>query len=151
MLFEHGGQGCQHVAVKLVEWQIAWRLIIGEAVVSFPVVRASAAGIGPTKTFINVVGGEGGGRPIVAVGAGFGVDEKAVKQTEALRKRMMIGRHDLPRTVRPLRSDGASENCKLRLSIRGAAIAGCFCVTKHLIVRAILLDDVNDVLDGAWS
>src|SRR2546429_6086745 len=63
----------------------------------------------------------------------------------------MIGRHRWGRAVRPLRCGATSENSKLGLSIRGVPIARCLHVAKHLIVGAILLDNVDDVFDGDLS
>src|SRR5260370_3757744 len=103
MLFEQVRQRCQHVTVELVYLQIARWLILREAVRTFKIVRASPVGIVPAERFVHVIGGERGRRPVVSVGAGLGIHEEAVKQTETLRKSMMIRRHGLPRAVGPLR------------------------------------------------
>ncbi len=149
MLFEQVRQRCQHIAVELVYLQIAWWLVIRQPVKSFPVIRATSVRIFPAEPFVHVIRRECGRRPVVSVGAGLGIHEEPVKQTESSRKGTMVWRHHLPRAVRPLRSGSAPENCKIGLSIRGVPIARCLHVAKNLVVGAILLDDVDHVLDGA--
>src|SRR5207244_5078148 len=72
-------------------------------------------------------------------------------QTETLRQRVMIGRNDLARTIGTLRGGAVSENGKSRFAVGSVSVAGSFYVAENLIVGAIFLDDVNDVLDRAWS
>ena len=87
----------------------------------------------------------------MAVGAGFGVDEEAVKEPEALRERVMIGSNYLRRAIGAPCRFAIAKNRKGRLAIGGMAVTGSFHVSKHLIVGAVFLDDVNNVLDGAFA
>src|SRR3989442_7637839 len=117
MLLQQIRQRCQDIALELAYFQISRRLVIRQSVKSLPVVRASSVRIFPAETFVNVIRRERGRRPIVSVGARFGIHEKPVEQTESLRQRMVIGSYPLGRTVRPLRCGDTSDNSKLELSI----------------------------------
>ena len=151
MLLQQIRQRCQYIAFELAYFQISRRLVIWQPVKSLPVIRASSVRVFPAETFVNVVRRERGRSPIVSIRTRFGIHEEPVEQTESLRQRMMIGSHHLGRAVRPLRCGATSENSKLGLSIRGVPIARCLHVAKHLIVGAILLDNVDDVFDGDLS
>src|SRR5467141_2667190 len=149
MPFEQVRQRCQHIAVELVYLQIAWWLVIRQPVKSFPVIGAASVRIFPAKSLVDVVRRECGRSPVVSSWARLGIHEESVKQTESLRKSTMVWRHHLLRSVRPLRSGATPENCKIGFSIRGVPIARCLHVSKNLVVGAILLDDVDHVLDRA--
>ena len=151
MRFEEIRQGGQHIALEFSDLQITRWLVIRQPVVTFPVVGAATVGILPAESFVDVVGGERGGGPVVSVRAGFGIDEEAVKQTETLRERTVVGRHGLPRAVRPLRGNATAENGQGGLAIGGVPIAGSFHIAEHLIIGTILLDDVDHVLDRTGS
>src|SRR5260370_27395016 len=139
MRFEHIRKSCQYIAVELVDLQIAWRLVIRQPVIAFKIVRASSVGIVPAKFLVHVIVREGSSGPVVAVGAGFGIYEEAVKQAEALRQGMMIGRHRLRRPVRPLRGCTVAENGEGGLTIRGGSVAVCFPVATDRVVCAVFL------------
>ena len=85
------------------------------------------------------------------VGAGFGVHEKAVEEAKPLRERVMIGRNRLRRAIVPTRGVAIPKYCKRRLAVGSVAVTRRFHVAEHLVVGAILLDDVDHVLDGALA
>ena len=87
----------------------------------------------------------------MAIRAGLGIHKKSVKQTESLRQRMMIGSHHLLCSKRPSRGVAVPENRNIGFPVRNLPIARCFHVAKHLIIGAILLDDVDDVFDRALA
>src|SRR5260370_30796812 len=64
---------------------------------------------------------------------------------------MMIRSHGLTRAIGPLRRSATPENCKIGLPIGGVSVARCLHVAKNLVVRTILLDDINDVFDRALA
>src|SRR5216684_5255278 len=151
MLFQEVRQGGQNIAIELLDLQITGGLVVRQAVIAFEIVSASAVGIVPAERLVHVISRERSGRPVVSVGAGFGIHEETIEQTEAVRQRVMIGGHDLPRAIRTLRGSVISEDRKAGLSIGGISVAGRFHIAKHLIVGAIFLDDIDDVLDRAVS
>src|SRR5438477_3236938 len=150
MFFQKIRQCGERVAVELAQFQISRRLVIGKPVVTFPIISAAAVGILPAESFVDVVGGEGGGGPVVPVGTGFRIYKETVKQTETLRQRVMIGRNDLARTIGTLRGDAISKNGKSRFAVGSVSVAGSFHVAENMIVGAIFLDDVTEVLNRAW-
>src|SRR5205085_4157132 len=95
--------------------------------------------------------GGGSGGPVGAVGAGFGVDEEAVEEAEALRERVMIGSNYLRCAIGAPCRFAIAKNRKGRFAIGGMAVTGSFHVSKHLIVGAVFLDDVSNVLDGSFA
>ena len=95
------------------------------------VVQRAAVGVVGRPHLLEVVVGERGGRPVVAVGADVRVLEEAVEHAEALRERVLVGR------------DVRAEQHELRIAV------GARDVAEHLIVRAVLLDHVDDVADRA--
>ena len=78
---------------------------------------------------LDVVGRVGRHRPVVPVGAHLGVDEEPVEQSEPLGERVMIRRH------------GARKEHQRRIAVALRDVA------EHLIVRAVLLEDVDHVLE----
>ena len=79
---------------------------------------------------LDVVGGVGGVGPLVAVGAHFAVAVEVVEQHELLGDGVVVGR------------DLAAEQAQARVAVALGDIA------EDLVVGAVLLDDVDDVLDG---
>src|SRR5437763_825347 len=137
--------------MELIEQQFTRRLVIRQAIVPFKVICAPAVGVVPAKSLVHVIIRECCGRPVVPVGAGFGVHEKTIEHAETLCQRMMIGRHRLRRAVWPPCSIAVSENREGWLAIRRVAIPRHFYVAEHLVVCTIFLDDVDDVLYGPVS
>src|SRR2546430_17385618 len=84
MFFQKIRQCGERVSVELAQFQISRRLVIGKTVVTFPIISTATVGILPSESFVHVVG-EGGGGPVVPVGAGFRIHEETVEQTGMLR------------------------------------------------------------------
>src|SRR2546430_1385671 len=80
---------------------------------------------------LDEIGGIGGHGPLVAIGADFALDVKVVKQHKVARQLVVVG------------SDALVEQAKARVAVAFGQVA------EDLIVGAILLDDVNAILDRA--
>src|SRR5207253_2485953 len=147
MLFQQVREGIQYVTVKLTDVQFAGRLVIRQPVISFPVVSASAVGILPTEPLIHIIGREGCRRPVMAIRAGLGIHKKSVKQTEALRQRMMIGSHRLLRARRPSRGVAVPENDRAAVL---PTLSVFFLLGRKLCVRWIRREPAVADPHGGW-
>ncbi len=99
------------------------------AVHALVVVRAAARRVVGRHRLLEIVGRVRGHRPVVAVGAHFGVHEEAVEQPEPVGERVMVHR------------DGSREEHEARIPVALRVVA------EHLIVGAVFLDDVDHVLE----
>ena len=97
-----------------------------------PLRRIGHAAVAPVRQrpgALDEIGGVGTHRPFVSIGADFAVHVEIVQEHELARQRVVIGRHAL------------GEKAKLRLAVALGNVA------ENLVVGAVLLDDVDDVLD----
>ena len=123
---------------------VAQRLAVGEGVVPdeaggrigqrvhvvvFHAVRVAAREAG--EGAFHVVGGEGGVGPLMAVGAEDAGAVGVVEQHELAGQLVLVGR------------DALAEDAEGRVAV------ALFHVAQHLVVGAVLLDDVDDVLEDA--
>src|SRR5262245_22815074 len=129
-------------------WQLGRRLIVWQAVESFEIVGAAAAGVIPAICLVYIVARKRGSRPVVAVGGSLRVHKEPVEQAKSQRECMMIRRDLLRRTRGASGSFAGSKDGKAGVSVGGLPIAGLGNVAEYLIVSAVLFDDVDDVLDG---
>ena len=97
---------------------------------AFVIVASPAAGVVGGNGLLEIVGGIGRHGPVVPVWAHLGVHEETVKQSKALRQRVMVGR------------DGSRKEGE-----RCVAVA-LWHVAKHLVVRTVFLDDVDHMPNG---
>ena len=111
-----------HVVVIVVLHAVAVRALV--------IVRPAATRVVARDRPFGIVGHVGSHAPLVAVGTHFGVHEKAVVQPKTLGERMMIRR---PR---------AREKQQRRVAVAAGKVG------EHLVVRAVLLHDVEHMLDG---
>ncbi len=93
------------------------------------VVRAPARGVVGHPVLHDVVRDGAGRGPEVPVDRGLGVRVDVVEQPEALGERVLVGRV------------GLAEQRQLRVAVAPGFVA------HHLVVAAVLLDDVEDVAD----
>ena len=119
----------------------------GQAIEAFVIVRAPAARIVPPIRLVHEIGREGRGRPVVSIGARFRVDEETIQQAEAERQRPMIRGDVLRRSSRGARGLSGAEDRQVRVAIGPRTVARLLQIAEDLIVGAILLDDIDDVLD----
>ncbi len=101
------------------------------ALAALVVVVAAARGVRVRPHALHVSGRDGGARPVVPVGADVGIDVEVVQQHELARQPVVVRRHFF------------SEQREGRIAVADAEI------TEHLVIGAVLLDDVDDVADGA--
>ena len=94
------------------------------------VVATAAIRVEARDDLLDVVGGVGGGAPLVAVAAHLAVDEESIPHAKALGERMGVGRHDAGEVEQRAVGVGPGQ------------------VAEHLIERAILPDDVDHVAEG---
>ena len=94
-------------------------------------------GIRSHPSALLVVGGDGGVAPTMAVHADLAVAEQIVEQHIFPGEAMLVGGDLLP-------VDG-----EVRVAVAGPLPRGVFEVAEHLVVGAILLDDVEHVFDRA--
>ena len=102
---------------------------IGALVVVRPTTRRIVRG----NRFLRVVGGVGCHAPVVPIRAHFGIYKKPVEDSKALGERMVIRGHVARKEQQ-----------------RGITI-GLRQIAEYLVVRAILLDHIEDVFDRRQS
>ena len=90
---------------------------------------AAIAAIAQRPDPLDEVGGIGPHRPFVAVGADLALDVEVVEQHELADQGVVVGR------------DRLGEQAEVRLAVALGHVA------EDLVVGAVLLDDVDDVLD----
>src|ERR1019366_1225549 len=95
----------------------------------FEIEEVTAAGVHAGPHLLHVIGGDGGGGPVLAVGGDIAVDVEIVEQDEFARQFVQVGGDVFPEEDQ-----------------RGVAVA-LFHVAQHLVVGAVFLDDVDDVLN----
>ena len=91
--------------------------------------NAAVAAIAQRPDPLDEVGGIGAHRPFVAVGADLAVDVEVVEQHELAGQGVMVGR------------DRLGEQAEVRVAVAFGHVA------EDLVVGAVLLDDVDDILD----
>ncbi len=115
---------------------LRWRRKIPERIAlpatTFAEIDAAALSVVGRPDLFDGVGRVRARREGMAVVADFGVDVEVVEQDELANERVRIGRHVL------------AEQRQVRIAVALGNVA------EHLVVGAILADDVEDVLDGRW-
>ena len=105
---------------RLIGWLLAFVIVF---------IAPLRIAVGPHA--LGVIGRNGGGRPVVAIGADIGIHIEVVEQDEIMRQLMQIRRHLFAKHDQ-----------------RGIAIAFLH-IAQHLIVGAILFHDVQHMFNGS--